>query len=142
MMDLIERLERAETGSQELDAAICIAIGYAGQNGEGAANIRTDPDWEGDLLFEIGAEECCNPIPNLTTSLDAIVALIGQKMPGWTWDAGDRFYGSDWDLAWARVYPHRQQGAGTGNVTAKTPPTALCVALLRAIQSKETSNGG
>lgn len=112
--DLVERLEKAEVGSREMDLAIW-ADHVAVPRAPRPASLNVTP-------------------PAYTTSLDAIVGLIGEKLPGWTWDAGDRFYGSDWDLAWARVYPHRHQGAGTGNVTAKTPPLALCRALLRALK--------
>jgi hypothetical protein len=58
MTDLIKRLEEAEAGNRKLDAAICIALQYGGLNSEGAQNVRTDDEWEGDLLYEIGEEEC------------------------------------------------------------------------------------
>lgn len=89
MDSLIKRLQAAEAGSEQLDAAICIALQYGGANSDGAQNVRTDADWSGDLLFEIGSDDCCNPIPKLTTSLDAIVALIGEKLPNHDWSIGN-----------------------------------------------------
>ena len=80
---LIERLEAAKGADMALDAAICVLAQYGGQNSDGATNVRTDPDWEGDLLFEVGAEECCNPIPDITASLDAAVAFAERVLPGW-----------------------------------------------------------
>lgn len=77
---LIERLEKAESGSRELDAAVFKA---------------TEPWITGDQMrFMCACTGACNPdgpsyrgacgvVPFYTTSSDAIVALIGEKLPGW-----------------------------------------------------------
>lgn len=80
-IELARHCEEATGPDRELDADICIAIGYAGANSAGAENIRLDPDWEGDLLFELNGEDCCNPIPPLTASLDAAMTLVPE---GWS----------------------------------------------------------
>lgn len=124
MSDLIKRLQEVEAGSRELDAEICVALRYGGENSSGAENVRTDPDWEGDLLFEIGTEACCNPLPRLTTSLDAIVALIGEKLPG-----------RDWSIAQDENRCSGFAGQPCGH-WANTPALALCAALLSALQQE------
>lgn len=128
---LIERLEAAEFGSAELDAEICVLFRYGGENSEDATNVRTDPEWEGDLLFEVGADECCNPIPSLTTSLDAALALaervLGRafrlgliQQPDGTWEAATLWSDEEQD----------DRDVAFGH--APTPALALCIAILRA----------
>lgn len=136
MDSLIKRLQDAESGARELDAEICVLLQYGGENSSDAQNVRVDPEDEQDgwLIFEIGAEECCNPVPKLTRSLDAIVALIGEKIPGAHW----RTHWIDFrdpvmPPAWAAAGP---PGAGE-QAWAQTPPLALCIALLLALQSQE-----
>lgn len=130
---LIDTIQEAESGSRDLDAEICIALQYGGENSAGAQNVRTDDEWEGDLLFEIGTEECCNPIPKLTTSLDAIVALIGEKIGG-----GYRIDHSDGPEGRADAWIWRPGNSGGGvHGEAWSAPIALCVALLTALQSQE-----
>ena len=119
---LITRLEEAAEGSQSLDAEICIALQYGGLNSEGGRNVRTDADWEGDLLFEIGTEECCCPIPPVTTSLDAALALAEPALPGWDFIVGRTNGG---------LTIHAQVGPGEMQF-GNTPALALCIAILKA----------
>jgi hypothetical protein len=80
---LIERVRGLKGPDREVNAAICIALQYGGPNSEDATNVRTDPDWDdGDLVFEIGNEDYCNPIPDLTGSIDAIRALTDRLLDG------------------------------------------------------------
>lgn len=104
MSDLIALLEAAEGGSFELDMAVADAA---------KATDRSWSSWP------------------YTTSLDAIVALIGEKLPGWTWGVG-----SDGQAAISS--PPKGQYVVFGTV-AKTASLALCAALLRAI--KEGGDG-
>ena len=127
--ELIERLEKAESGSRELDREMAELFGWQLKMPHGF--WLAPKGWKPLSPME--------GLPYFTTSLDAIVSLIGEKLPGWTWAAGPRTYGEDWDLAWARIYPHRSQADGTGNKYAKTVPLALCIALLRAIQASQGS---
>jgi len=129
MDSLIKRLQEAEAGSEQLDAAICVALQYGGANSDGAQNVRTDPDWSGDLLFEVNSDDCCNPIPKLTTSLDAIVALIGEKLPGQFWAVSEHPDGFIATLGGPFV-------SETKAATFSTAPLALCIALLSALQAQ------
>lgn len=119
---LSERVERLEGPDQGVDADICIALGIAGPNSEGAANIRRDDVWEGDLIFEIDGEECCNPIPPLTSSLDAAMSLVPE---GWE---GVIHIGSDPSAGLFMLHNSRSHK----NSRAATPAIALCAAALKA----------
>lgn len=127
---LIARLEAAEVGSRELDAEICILFQYGGPNSEGAVNVRTDSNWEGDLLFEQGGDECCNPIPPVTTSLDAALALAARVLPGWSCSAIKGQGGCE-----AYVWPHAEAFADVQGKSS-TPALAICIAILRAKQGE------
>lgn len=113
---LIERLEKAEAGSHELDAAIAKAFG--------APAVLT---FGHELL---GNEYTApNHAPMVTRSIDAALALAERALPGWGWcmrtdDTGQCF---------ANVFP------GSPNVDriyfdvyAASHPLALCVAILKA----------
>jgi len=116
--ELIARLEAAEVGP-DLDASICVLLQYGGPNSDGATNVRTDGDWEGDLLFEQGSDECCNPIPAVTTSLDAALALA------------ERVFGEE-----EAVWMLREVLADfTGPI--KLLPVALCISILKALEAKQ-----
>lgn len=87
MTDLIKRLEEAEAGGRELDAAIAVLIG-----GFFAVKSRLNPavpdygyfDAEGaPVLPGHGGDQM---VPRYTTSLDAALALAERVLPGWHWD--------------------------------------------------------
>jgi hypothetical protein len=134
MADLAELLERvrAATGPDEMLAAdICVHLQYGGGGSEGASNVRTDPDWEGELLFEIGTEDCVNPIPKLTASIDAALGLVERVLPGCSWRIQRNLDGRDW----AELY--RRKGEffdvwSEGGFQA-TPALAILAALLSAL---------
>lgn len=134
IQDLITAVEGAEAGSRELDSRVYAAVeGLAVKRmvmggprwAPGLVGMRTD---KGDIGF--------HSIPLLTTSLDAAVALIKRKLPGWQWSAGN-----DWPdgRSWARVFSDRQDLDAT-NQCGNSAPLALCAALLRALQSPAQEN--
>lgn len=132
--DLIERLEGASVGSQSLDAEICIAFQYGGPNSEGATNVRTDSDWEGDLLFEQGADECCAPIPPVTTSLDAALALAERVLPeGWGYRLTRTERGGHHAMTLHWSHPANRSVYAEG----RSAPLAFCIATLRASEQSK-----
>ncbi len=134
---LIARLEAAEVGSRELDAEICVLLQYGGPNSEGAVNVRTDSDWEGDLLFEHGDDECCNTIPPVTTSLDAALALAERVLKGWAWEIRLDESGASVQAApvwWMEGLAAPDEGGVSCEAAA--PALALVIAILRAKQGE------
>lgn len=129
---LIAKVEALTGPSREVDARVCIAIQYGGVNSEGATNVRTDEDWDGDLLFEIGAVECCNPIPPLSASIDAVVALIERELPGAEFDLTN-LYG----VASATLPLNGgDQSYETGRNECGILACALLAAFLRALEAR------
>lgn len=76
LRELADRCERATGPSRELDAEICLALQFGGENSEGAENVRLEEDYPEWLEFEIAGEACCNKLPALTASLDAAMSLV------------------------------------------------------------------
>lgn len=158
---LIERLEKATGPDRELDAAICIGLQYGGANSEGATNVRTDPEWgdDNDLLFEIGTEECCNPIPCLTASVDAALALCERMLPGWRWGIASHSIKDGVYSEGPYIGKPKHVDGFRAHVTkpsplrpmphiadARTPALAILLALLRSLnqgesRSEESKNG-
>lgn len=136
---LIERLEAADGPDMALDADICVAAQYGGKSSVGATNVRTDPDREGDLLFEVGAEECCNPIPALTASLDAAVAFKEQVLPGWIiasiGQQDDRSWAAELRKGFRTSYTHVATSGGLRRCKPPNGAIALLIATLRALQA-------
>lgn len=136
--ELIARLEAAEVGSRELDASICVLLQYGGPNSDGATNVRTDGDWEGDLLFEQGSDECCNPIPAVTTSLDAALALAKSVLPSEAmWNISHLAVIGGKDFYFCDLYlPETGPEIDTSG-DGWSPSLAVCAAILRALDAQE-----
>lgn len=139
---LIERLEAATGPSEELNEAVCIALQYGGGGSDGATNVRADPYDKGWLAFEIGSEECCNPVPYVTASLDAALALVERVRPGWKWERQWEL-GGEFIRLLAPDY-HRWTFKGALNRSATGwqsceagDAIALCLALLKSLETEQ-----
>ncbi|MCX2696668.1 hypothetical protein [Ochrobactrum chromiisoli] len=129
-MTLIDRLSKLDGPDREVDAEICILFQYGGKNSEGATNVRIDPDWcDDDLLFEIDGDPCCNPIPEVTASIDACIALAERVLPN------ERPYLAR--IAFEGKCQWRASFVGGKASWSPVPSIALLIAILRA---KEASN--
>lgn len=152
MDSLIKRLQESESGSRELDGLIAYQFGWrfnGFSNGlltpeeidaQGAAHGYSFKEWPGvaggwhkpgDRFRSFDDREDqdrWHEPPEWTTSLDAIVSLIGEKLPGWrvqlTVQTG---------AGLCRIMDREQMFDGYG----KSGPLALCAALLAALQSQE-----
>lgn len=135
--ELLERVKAATGPDRELDRDICIALQYGGENSEGAANVRVDPEWgdDNDLIFEIGAEECCNPIPELTASIDAALALAERVLPGWEIALGTCGLNN---CPWACLTEPEEPFRGFA-ADAPTMELAFIEALLQALTKERTN---
>jgi len=140
---LSRRVSEADGPSRELDAKVAEAIGWRASH---------DPWWnwhEGPRYDPPGDEWCirrdgrndlaCNEaLPAFTASIDAVAALIAEKLPAnWHWlagHAGDAFPG----MFTGMIMPPGLAFEMT--VFAKTPALALLSAALLAIHERNKSD--
>jgi hypothetical protein len=117
------RLEGASGGSVDLDAHVYCAL---------------NPGWRPGIGIQVGAvisHGAMRGVKPYTSSLDAALALVEEKLPGWRWSIGGPypsglyragFFGSaeaDWQAIHAPVY-------------ARTAPIAVLIALLRSLEGE------
>ena len=117
---LRERVEKAEGPDRELDADIFFAL---------------NPEIQ-ELRPHFSAGQVAAIVPELTASIDAAVALIERKLPGY----GFEVLASDRDSYRAAVWPWissrgTRAQIGHQHSYAKTPALALIAALLSALES-------
>ena len=133
-MTLLERLEAATEGSRELDVEVAKYFGGAvrwstGKPGEG---MRYQVLWEFDEAPAQGSDIDRLPdLPNLTTSIDAALALVERVRPGSEWDLTNIYGGSAkfneqirFSMDLNSDYPIYE--------SACTIPLAICLALVKA----------
>lgn len=113
---LIAKLEAAPCGSRELDAEIALAIGWVPIPSP-ALNI-----WASMWKAPCGQEYYS--LPSWSTSLDAITALIAEKLPGCE-------YSSEANSTWSQASIHSPttndfHGWGSSEALAR------CIAFLKA----------
>ena len=141
---LIDRLEKAEKGSQELDARIILALlapsdAFLEQskiNGrwciyDGYDRVSRPRLWDGAPRYpdDRGPSQ----------SIDAAIALAESVLPGWAWWASKIDAGSIESTARLWVPGDRAESGEEGKeffTQAKTPVLALCIAILKAVQAK------
>ena len=127
---LLERV-RAVTGpDRELDAAIARVCGYGLVQSEWHQNSLEWYAWEGPVR--------CGPwivLPKYTASVDAALALVERKLPGWQYHMGT--CGED-DMPWACI---TQPDEPCRDFPASAPTIAIAVldALLSALSSGDAS---
>lgn len=130
---LIARLEAAEVGSRELDAAVYDQL-FPRLTRDGKAVAGFPGRWP----FHPGSAHDEEVLP-VTTSLDAALALAERVLPGWLWDVTTittAVGGLRKPLA-SVVRPDQPEGEeiktwGYGS----TPALALVIAILRAKQGE------
>lgn len=117
---LIERVEKATGPSFALDQDI---------------ELFVEPDRITERLAWERLGKPYPPTPPYTASLDAVVALAERVLPGWRW-----IIDSDWDRGPPYAAQVKRQGDAWSEAPrefAKTPPLALLLALLLAVQSQK-----
>lgn len=141
--ELSRRVSEAQGPSRELDAKVAEAIGW---------RVSRDPWWnwhEGPRYDPPGDEWCirrdgrndlaCNEaLPAFTASLDAVAALIAEKLPGCGWQIGQTEEDMDF-RCWARVLKRSALFAPPNGVAA-TPALALLSAALLAIHERNKND--
>ena len=133
MTELIERLEAACEGSRELDAAMFRAIGAPLP--DKFANLNLELTWgpDGSAYMPVGEMQVRYDPPAYTLSIDAIVAIIERKLPGWHIQV-ERHP----DFCDATLWP--SPDAPYWLTHAATMPMALCASFLRALQAQQETS--
>lgn len=123
--DLIAKLSEATAGSRELSAeVVCAANGWTLREWFSARDfiyIRSN----GNPVYS-GADDTA-PV---TTSVDAALALIEKRLPGWYWGAGP---------GTATLLDEKMPGMFRVDARGATAQLALCIALLRSLQAQQTA---
>lgn len=127
LSDLAQRVQQSEGPSRDLDAEIATACGYRvkAERKSGRTLRWMSPALRGSW----------RRLPSYTASVDAVLNLIGVKLPGKVWGL-EQGTGH----AWARFRAPSNLGeiGDVGTVIfAKTPALALLSALLLALVEKE-----
>ena len=116
--DIITRLEAAGGADRELDGAILNAL---------FSDARL---WIGESR-DYGARRSSD----FTASLDASLALVSEKLPGWFWKAGYNPRMAESGRYWFEVQcPARDIYR---EAAAPTPSLAVLLALFKALQGEE-----
>jgi hypothetical protein len=116
MTDLLARLEVAEAGSRELDAAMAVVADKA---------ERVIGHWR------YNAEGRAREVEPVTTSLDAALALAERVLPGWGWMVRHYAAGQGGPGWCAYVCEPDADLVESGPVNS-APALALCIAILKA----------
>lgn len=124
---LIGRLEAASEGSRPLDWLIAEELGDEAFRLKAAAWPPFAPGSKID-----------KGIPAYTTSIDAIVALIERKLPGWSW--GVQSYHGDKDGPLGMLIYSNGVDYAEASGSRPTPALALSLALCRALQAQQETS--
>ena len=130
--ELIARLEAAEVGSREVDVEIWLELtpGATRQQSVVKSNKGLWPDYTIDETRQNGV---LITVPNVTTSLDAALALAERVLPDVQFNMATGVKGG---LPWVQCYPFPQEEDNYLDAeAAATLPLALCIAILRALDA-------
>jgi len=135
--EIIERLEKAEGASLELEGRVwCAVNGYEFVQWDGAGCVYRDP---GSPAWDSGIKHAdARTVRPFTASLDSTIALVERTLPGWLISICQHA-----NKMWqADLVP--PGGNLSGNICASgltTAPIALLCCLFRALEAKETRHG-
>lgn len=144
LAQLIAKLEAASEGSRELDAAMFRAIGAPLP--DKFANLNLELTWgpDGSAYMPVGEMQVRYEPPAYTTSLDAIVALIERKLPGWTLarlgQNDDKTWYAELREGYLTSYDRVASSSYRPGSRPATPALALCIAFLRALQAQQETS--
>lgn len=145
--DLIAKLEAAGEGSRELDALIVAAVDYRPawldrDEGQLWADMRGAPTvrWQDARMKRgPGNPSAYDLPPEVTTSLDALVGLVGRKLPGWTLaqlsQQDDKTWFAELREGFLTSYDRVASSSVREGCRPKTAPLALCIAFLKATEA-------
>lgn len=129
--DILNRLRSATGPSDDIDKIVLEAFGWHIPR----PGYQVDPEGRARNAPE---EYFC---PSF--SIDAALALVEEKLQGWSWACGFHPFRREPDsdypqgAAWCRLFPRRDQDRGTGIHDAYTAPLAILIALFEALKAEE-----
>lgn len=143
--DLVERVESGTGGDRELDCLLDAALDGRSISESGnmilARNSRPPHDtyilgWidPGKTSRNFSEGPARPPVPRYTTSLDAVVSLFEQRLPGWCWQTKRGFVCEA--IVWQVCRDYDDEGCPTIGAHSVSPARALLAACLRATQSQ------
>lgn len=127
---LLTRVEAATGPDRELDAHIMCALNGYTMHEDSNPNDGIFAFWDGAPWKSTCHN--CTIWPSPTASLDAALALVGEKLPGWDWSIH-----CDNGRAIAGIQPPSEDGCDLADCEAATPALAICTAILRALIAKQ-----
>lgn len=131
-LELARRCEQATGADQSTDETIATALGweFVGIAGDGAWVIG-----RGDAMKALFA------VPEFTTSLDAITALIERELPSaWVWTLGQNVHHRTWGASINNLNEYGEPYSVCWGQSRYSPALALCAAFCRAMAEKEKHN--
>jgi hypothetical protein len=128
--ELIALAAAATAGSRELDKAVWEAFGKCAHRETTYYYVQGDSGFDCNVCGKCPSRDA---VPNVTTSVDAALALMGEVLPGWGYkiEAG---LGYPISVTVGHVGENRLYDRPEGWGTAQTLPLALCVALLTTLE--------
>jgi len=131
--DIIARLETATGADRELDAVIMCAIGGARRIDDFTFYGPGEKSW-GFGEHEDESNAWNGPLPYVTASLDAALALVREKLPGARWGINGPYDGGRFRAYFFGTVERDL----TPPTYARTPALAVLLALFRALNHEET----
>lgn len=138
--EIITRLEAATGPDRDLDAEIWLRFELGATRK--ATVIKPGPNvtWTAYTMDETrDGNGLLVTVPAFTDSMDAAIALLRKVLPNWFWRCGQTsLFPNGWAYI-SRLDPShcdRCDEAASSNGKAANAASALCIALLRAIEAK------
>lgn len=139
LADLIKKVEELTSPDRDIDAAVGRCVGMEVRDFRGFYRVKGEGGWV--------------VLADYTTSVDAVIQLIGEKLPGWAvslyrepfvaprWTASVTSPGAQWDEAPGQGGIERSLISGVRGmgVQKSTPALALLLAFLRAWETSAPS---
>ncbi len=139
LADLIERVKVATGPDRELDCRLSHhferskGISYGSGDDSGWAPAETIDGWDDAKWATMGTEHVSSLVRRYTSSVDAVLALIEEKLPG---TAGTVSFGRDDPQVAFIDYYDADQHDWQEDAKGATPALALLICLLTALQEQ------
>lgn len=136
--DIRARLEAATGPDRELNEEIAFAIRWRPTSGlpatsfaEHEAKHGYETAWTAHAPFRLSW-----PIPDYTASIDAAIALVEEKLPGWSWRLMNVSHGTPTGMPKCSLKHPISSGRDVPGF-ARTPALAILTALFAALEAND-----